>query len=451
MAMSVIDPMSGGVPWRSADRSTLVGVTGGPLADIGVAPRLLAQAAISELRRHADGRPPAPSIFAEAAHLFATGTVDGETIEDYLADMVLSTGLTVATLRQAVADLVAEIGALPATTAAELPAGNFGEGFDTVWVPRGRVFTGIMASNHPVPNVSWVQALFHGYSVAVRPGSRDPFTPRRLIGALLATGLPATRIAFLPCAHDVGELLLRQADRGIIYGGERAVRSWRGDDSVAVRGPGSTKALLDVALTPDIVDHLVTSAAFDGGTRCTNLSAVLTSLPVSEVADALAERLAELPVLPAADPTATLLVVDANRADQLCRQTTELRAGLTVHSTRHDGHDPVVRIEDGSFLMRPLVLSADHVDHPALGTELPFPFVIVGPWTPPDGVAPLRDSLVLNVLSDDEWIVDDAVREPTVRKVTRGTVLPWTAVPGIPHDDNFTQFLLEPKGIVRCP
>jgi hypothetical protein len=98
--------------------------------------------------------------------------------------------------------------------------------------------------------------------------------------------------------------------------------------------------------------------------------------------------------------------------------------------------------------MRPLVLSADRADHPAVGTELPFPFVIVAPWSEGDGIAPLRQSLVLNLLTDRTDIADLAVREPTIRKVTRGTVLPWTAVPGIPHDGNYTQFLLEPKGIV---
>lgn len=61
---------------------------------------------------------------------------------------------------------------------------------------------------------------------------------------------------------------------------------------------------------------------------------------------------------------------------------------------------------------------------------------------------PLRDSLVLNLLTDREDVVDRAVREPSVRKVVRGTVLPWATVPGIPHDDNFTQFLLEPKGVI---
>ncbi|MEU0311682.1 aldehyde dehydrogenase family protein [Streptomyces cyaneofuscatus] len=447
-ATVVLDPSVCGRRVASSDRSRLPSVLGGDLADIGTAPRLLAVAALNEIRAHADGRPPAFEVFTGAAELFATATLDGESPQEYARRVCHATGLTATAVDQAVADLTAELRALPATTAAELPATGFGDGFDTRWVPRGRVFAAVMASNHPVPNISWAQALFHGYSVLVKPGSRDPFTPARLLAALTAAGLEPSRAAFLPCSREVGEYLLREADRGIIYGGESAVSTWHQRESVAVRGPGRTKALLDTAADDDVIEHLALSASFDGGTRCTNLSAVLTTGAVEEVADRLAERLAKLPSLPATDGAATLLVVNRARAEALREQVATLRASLTDHSARAGEYETVVELVDGSFLLRPVVLSADRAGHPAVGTELPFPFVVVAPWTEADGVEPLRDSLVLNLLTDREELVEAAVREPSVRKVTRGRVLPWTATPGIPHDDNYTQFLLEPKGLV---
>lgn len=443
-----VDPVVGGRAVPSADRTTMPSVHGEPLADIGLAPRLLAQAALNRMRAAADGTPPPADVFRAAALLFATAELDGETVDDYVADLTRCTGLTWATGRLAVADLVAEIESLPETTAAELPGTDFGADFRTRWLPRGRIFAAVMASNHPVPNATWVQALFHGYGVLVRPGSRDPFTARRLVAALLRAGLPEHLVAFLPSTRPVGEFLLREADRGIIYGGRQAVETWQQDESVTVRGPGNTKALLDADLDDALLDHLVASASFDGGTRCTNLSAVLTTRSPAEVADALSRRLSTLPVLPADDPAASLLVVGAERAGQLRRQTDALRASLTDHSAAYDGRGALVELPDGSFLPRPLVLSADRADHPAVGIELPFPFIVVAPWSRRDGTAPLRHSLVLNLLTGDEEIVDRALREPTVRKVTRGAVLPWTAVPGIPHDGNYTQFLLEPKGVV---
>lgn len=443
-----VDPVVCGRTVSSGDRTRLPDVRGGDLADVGTASRLMALAALRELREHADGRPPGEDVFVRAAELFATATLEDESPREYAERVAHATGLTAAAIAQSVADLTAELRELPETTAAELPSTGFGQGFETRWVPRGRVFAAVMASNHPVPNVTWAQALFHGYSVAVKPGSRDPFSARRLMRALLAAGLPAHKVAYLPASHQTGEFLLREADRGIVYGGDSAVRRWQGQESVAVRGPGRTKAFLDVDPDDAVIGHLALSASFDGGTRCTNLSAVLTTRPVDRVAEQLARRLAALPSLPATQRDATLLVADRERAERIRGQLDAVRAGLVDHSARVDGTGPAVELADGSFVLRPVVLAADRADHPAVGVELPFPFVVVAPWTEADGVAPLRDSLVLNLLTDRAELVEAAVREPSVRKVTRGTVLPWTAVPGIPHDDNYTQFLLEPKGVV---
>lgn len=447
-APAVIDPLIAGRTVHSADRSPLTGVLGEPLADVGQAPRLLAVSALRELRERADGLPPGPDVFRRAADLFTDATLEGESPEEYARRVTLGTGLTATTVRLSAAELAAEMRDLTGIARAELPDTDFGPGHRTRWVPRGRLFAAVLASNHPTPSSSWLQALFHGYSVLIRPGSRDPFTPRRLIAALIEAGLPPHRVAFLPSAHAVGEFLLKEADRGIVYGGDRAVASWQDNETVAARGPGRAKALLDVEPDDAVLDHLAESAAFDGGTRCTNLSAVFTSRPVGEVADLLAHRLSALPVLPAADPKASLLVLERTRAEQLERQLAALRETLTDHTGRFDLHDPLVRLDDGSFLPRPLVLSADRADHPALGTELPFPFVVVAPWREEDGIAPLRQSLVLNLLTSRGDLIDRAVLEPSIRKITTGTALPWATPHGIPHDGNYTQFLLEPKGIV---
>ncbi|MFD7448380.1 aldehyde dehydrogenase family protein [Kitasatospora sp. NPDC059827] len=446
--MLVIDPLVAGESRPSADRAVLTDVHGEPLADVGLAPRLAAQAAVNRLRRHADGLPPEPEVFRTAARLFATAELDGESADAYVRHTVRGTGLASTTVRRGLADMAAEIEELPATTAAELPAARLTPTHRVHRAPAGRLFTAVMASNHPLPHATWVQPLHHGYSVVVRPGSRDPFTPRRLAAALLAAGLAPEKLALLPSPHAVGSFLLNAADRGIIYGNEQAVGDWSDRARVATRGPGRSRALLDLPLTDALLDHLATSAAFDGGTRCTNLSAVLTSNDVHDTAAALAGRLAHLPVLPAADPESVLLVVGRERADGLRRQMAKLATELTDHSTPLYGEDFLVDLGDGSFLPRPVVLAADRADHPAVGTELAFPFVVVAPWSPADGIAPLRPSLVLNLLTENAAITGQALLDPAVRKITDGAVLPWELVPGMPHDGNYTEFLLDAKGVV---
>ncbi|GAA2608910.1 aldehyde dehydrogenase family protein [Streptomyces axinellae] len=444
----VLDPLVAGEAVPSADRSTLRGVHGRALADVGLAPRLMAQSAVDTLRARASGEPPDPALFRRAAELLAQDTLGGETPEDYTRRVALSTGLAQSAVRNALTELAAELRELSEATAAELPGGDLGSGFRTRWVPRGRLFAAVMASNHPAPHGAWAQALFHGYSVLVRPGGRDPWTPRRLAAALLGAGLPAGRLALLPSSHQVGEFLLGAADLGIVYGGESAVGRWRGRTTTAVRGPGRTKALLDVPLTEDVLAHLVHTVAFDGGTRCTNVSVLLTSGPVEQTADKLAERLSALPALPVTDPAAALPVTGRERAGQLAAQVARLAEGLTDHSARFDSRPLAVELADGSYCPRPVVLSSATHDHPSVGAELPFPFVVVVPWDPADGTAPLRDSLALNLLTDRPGLLAGAVGEPSVRKVTTGAVPPWSTAPGIPHDGSFTGFLLEPKGVV---
>jgi hypothetical protein len=98
------------------------------------------------------------------------------------------------------------------------------------------------------------------------------------------------------------------------------------------------------------------------------------------------------------------------------------------------------------------VLSTDDPDHPALGIELPFPFVVVAPWSRDSGSRPLRDSLVVTVFDtapqDDRHLVEQLASEPTVRRVVVGQADPWESSPGLPHDGSLTHFLLEPKAVI---
>jgi hypothetical protein len=94
------------------------------------------------------------------------------------------------------------------------------------------------------------------------------------------------------------------------------------------------------------------------------------------------------------------------------------------------------------------VLSTADPRHPAVGLELPFPFVVVAPWRPEGNDNQLGDALVVNLLTDDDDLLSRAVADPSISKVTRGRTLPWDSAPGIPHEGNLSLFLLQPKGVV---
>jgi hypothetical protein len=97
------------------------------------------------------------------------------------------------------------------------------------------------------------------------------------------------------------------------------------------------------------------------------------------------------------------------------------------------------------------VLLVDDPAHPAVGTELPLPFVVVAPWRPELGTAPLRDSLVVNLLGDDEaGLAARVLTEPTVKKVVCGPAEPWWTRPGLPHEDSLAGFLLAEKALLEA-
>jgi hypothetical protein len=146
------------------------------------------------------------------------------------------------------------------------------------------------------------------------------------------------------------------------------------------------------------------------------------------------------------EPDATLPVVDAGRGEALAKQLARLAAELTVHTSA--GAEPVMRLPDGSRRPRPTVLSTADPRHPAVGLELPFPFVVVAPWRPEGNDNQLGDALVVNLLTDDDDLLSRAVADPSISKVTRGRTLPWDSAPGIPHEGNLSLFLLQPKGVV---
>jgi acyl-CoA reductase-like NAD-dependent aldehyde dehydrogenase len=255
----------------------------------------------------------------------------------------------------------------------------------------------------------------------------------------------------LPGGHDTAEFLVRHADRALVYGGPDTVARWSGRDTVALRGPGRSKVLLCGTADEAAIAHTAHTVLADGGVRCTNTSVVLTTDDVHRVADALAAALAGPEPCPVLDPRAQLPAFPPERARRLAAEIGRLTAGgLRHHPTGPTGPDGTVELADGSHTLPPVVLSTTDPGHPATGTELPFPFVVVAPWTPREGTGRLRESLVLTLIGADPDLPERLLDEPTVRRLVIGHGDPWTSAPGLPHDGSLAQFLLEPKAVIHA-
>jgi acyl-CoA reductase-like NAD-dependent aldehyde dehydrogenase len=373
--------------------------------------------------------------------------------EDYQHMVSRVSGMPISVVRSATRGI--ESGAAEAyrSTQYARPAGAVNDWRDpltrtgrAVWTRRGDVFAVHAAGNHPGVHTLWLEALALGYRVAVRPSRREPFTPHRLITALRESGFGDDHVVLLPTDYMVADDIIRNADLAMVYGGEEVVRKYGNDATVLPQGPGRSKILLTGDDWERHLDTIVDSVSAHGGTACVNTTAVFVEGDPSPVAEAVAERLSAIPSLPPEDDKAVLPA-------QSVAGARDIEAYLLGHAggakALLGGEGVVDELGDGSAVLRPAVFQVDRSDAPQTGIELAFPCVWFAPWTPADGIEPLRDSLVLTALTQDKDLIGRLLDEPTVANVYVGDIPTYWMAPWVPHDRYLAEFLMRTKGVVR--
>jgi hypothetical protein len=438
-----------GRPTASAETAELHGVDGSLLAEVHQAPPLLAGLTVAEMRRSAGGPAPADDVLRNAGKLFGEADLNGLSPEQYCQLQARSAGVPIPVARRALAEMEATFARMADRVLAEQPLGTrakaaLGE-IVPVWVRRGDVLAVVAPSNNPGTHTQWILAVALGYSVVVRPGTRDPFTPARMMAALLAAGVPAGSLSLLPGGHGTGDALVAAADLSLVFGGDSAMARYGQNRSVIRRGPGRSKLLHSGPITESAIETICDSVGHDAGMRCTNASAVFTDADPGELAAAVAERLARLTAAPPQSERAQLPVLSLPDARSLRAQLAGRLAGAVDVAAAHYPDGVLAELGDGSAALRPAVLLCDRPDHPGAGIELPFPCVWILPWRHELGLAPLRNTLSLTVLGDDPALAEQALREPSIRKVLYGPLPTYSAGPVSPHDGFLGHDLMEAR------
>lgn len=151
----------------------------------------------------------------------------------------------------------------------------------------------VLPSNALAVNRAWLPAVALGAAVALKPGARDPFTPHRLVAALVAGGLPAELFSVYPSDHTTTAALMDAWPRVQLFGDDQVAARHQDDPRVQVNGPGRSAVVLGAEV--DWRPHL--SALADGvarhaGRSCLNTSTIVT-LAGAEAAAELAQALNE--------------------------------------------------------------------------------------------------------------------------------------------------------------
>jgi acyl-CoA reductase-like NAD-dependent aldehyde dehydrogenase len=432
--------------YRTRKRAIINDTAGVPVAESTLVPRLFVTRSIHAQRK----LQPLPvaareAALTKAADVFVSSTIAGLDFDSYVELTCQVSGLPMTAARAGAHTVAESLSTARDAVRSARPTGARADWRElsplggAVWARRGEVLAVHAPGNAPGVHGLWPQALALGYRVAVRPSRREPFTAHRLVHSLRQAGFRDGDALYLPTDHAVAADVIQAADLAMVYGGQDVVDRYAQDPKVLTNGPGRTKIVITAECDwRDYLDVIVDSIANLGGMACVNATAVLFEGDAAPLAHAIAERLSaiESSILPTAS-------IDAARAlaDHLA-----VRAAGTVAVL---GAEQVVDDLGGGFAaLRPAVHLLDSPDPAKLNVELPFPCVWVSPWSRTDGIAPLRNSLVLTAITTDNELIDELMTEPTITNVYRGRHATHHSAPHMPHEGFLADFLMRNKGFI---
>jgi hypothetical protein len=324
---------------------------------------------------------------------------------------------------------------------------GFGEsdGHALSFFPRTQSLGAVLPNNSPGVHSLWIPAFPLRIPLVLKPGSAEPWTPYRIIQALIKAGAPREAFSFYPTDHAGAAEILRSCGRSLLFGDSSTTGIWANDPRVEIHGPGYSKIIIGADCVDDweqYLDVMVASIADNGGRSCVNASAVWTPAHAEEISEALAKRLAQIVPRAADDEKAQLApFVDPQVA---ARINTIIDHGLTEPGAR----DVTAAYRDGGRLatwnncsyLLPTVIRSEH-DHPLAMKEFLFPFASVLEVAQDQIPALLGPTLVVTAITKDPKLIQTLVASSNIDRLNIGA-LPTNQVSwDQPHEGNLFDHL----------
>jgi acyl-CoA reductase-like NAD-dependent aldehyde dehydrogenase len=419
----------------------------------GEALRALGAAEILARAKHA------AELFLEAELPLGDGA--SQTGAQYRAQLSATGGLPIALVRanqDKVAGVLRELETVARGLTRGLPlerlaAGTFEHDGVPYWfAPQARALGAVLPSNSPGVNALWIPALAFGVPVVLKPGSSDPWTPLRLVRALVAAGFPREAFALLPTDHEGAAAILDGCERSLLFGDARTTAPWAGKASVEIHGPGRSK----VWIGADEIEHwerwldvLVHSIAVNGGRSCVNASCIVVPRHADAIAEAVAARLAEIRPRRADDPAATLSAfADAGMAERIDAAIgAALEApGAREVSAAHRSGPRLARFEGATYL-QPTLVRCTRPDHPLANTEYLFPFASVVEVPDAEALEWMGDTLVVSAITRDAENRARLLASARIGRLNLGPIPTPSVRWDQPHEGNLFDFLYARRAV----
>ncbi len=386
-----------------------------------------------------------------------------QTPEDYVGQVSATTGLPFVLVRKnmlkiksMLSNIENVLNGLTRNLSWEILDRGYGqfEGQAISFFPRTQSLGAVLPNNSPGVHSLWIPAFPLKIPLVLKPGSAEPWTPYRIIQALIQAGAPPEAFSFYPTDHVGAGEILRNCGRSLLFGDTSTTGLWENDARVEIHGPGYSKIIIGedcVHEWEQYLDVMVASIADNGGRSCVNASAVWAPAHVDEISEALAERLAKIVPRAADDESAQLApFVDpqiANRIKAVIDQgLTEAGAREVTAVYRQNGR--LVNWNNCSYLL-PTIILCD-ADHPLANREFLFPFASVVEVAQTQISALLGPSLVVTAITRDPKLIQTLVSSPHVDRLNVGDIPTNQVSWDQPHEGNLFEHLYGRRAFQRA-
>lgn len=327
------------------------------------------------------------------------------------------------------------------------------DGLDVNFYPTTSSLGVSLPSNAPAVNSLWIPALVMKIPVLLKPGREDPFTPLRIVQAMIQAGFPKQAFGFYPTTHEGGDTLLTSCGAGISFGSDVTVKKYAPFKTIQVHGTGRSKILIGEDYIDKWQDHLdvfVTSIAANGGRSCINTSSILVPSGRDDIAEAIAAELAKIEPLARDDQNALLCGFAntdlASGIDGMIEGLLEDEPGATDVTAKFRNGDRKVEAFDQTYL-RPTLIACDSKEHSLANTEFMFPFASIVQMPQSEMLESIGETLVVSAFTEDKDWIQDLMISPDIERLNIGPFptnrVQWEQ----PHEGNLFEFLYRRRAI----
>jgi acyl-CoA reductase-like NAD-dependent aldehyde dehydrogenase len=391
-------------------------------------------------------------ISRRAADIFLNESLpigdDSQSPDDYLRQLASTTGMPHALARKNMRKIHAalfEMEQVIAGLTRGIPFDVLDRGFGNAlsFFPRTDSLGVVLPSNSPGVHSLWTPAFALKIPLVLKPGTAEPWTPYRIIQALIRAGAPPAAFSYYPADHAGGGEILRQCGRGMVFGDVSSTRVWAHDPRVEVHGPGYSKIVIGEDCVDDwekYLDSMIASIAENSGRSCVNASGVWTPRHGAKIAEALAERLSKIVPRAEEDPEAKLSpFADQNVAKRMSAMIDAEMEGARDVSVKYRGPERFVTWEGCGYLL-PTIVECD-IEHPLANREYLFPFasvVEIAEDRLPEAMGP---SLAVMALTNDPKFRRRLLESRNVGRLNFGPIPTMQITWDQPHEGNLFDHL----------